>query len=252
MRLFPVGLIVWGLVSALSLFAAERQVWVERFQFAPGGTVSVENVYGNIAVEGWDRAEVQVLVIKRARTNNDVDLDNVRVAVEPGTSALAFRTLYAEQPEQPVTVDYRIRVPRQTHLRWLNTVEGRITVRDVEGDVHARTLNGNIEHLNVSGHVVARTMNGNISVVMWALVRSSEPHELETLTGDIALLLPPNPDADLQVQSVAGRVHTPYTLATRTGSPVGTFQARVGKGGNVIQLRAVRGNIRVQEMEPLL
>lgn len=241
-----------AMFSTLSLSAVERHIWVERYSFAPGGTVGVENTYGSIAVEGWDQAEVQVMVIKTPSGDNDADLDHVRVAGEQGVGTLTFRTIYIETPEKPVKVDYRIRVPRQTHLRGLKTAQGRISVRDVEGDVYAYTLDGNIEYLNVSGRVVARTVNGDINVALRALVPSAEAYSLETLSGHIALLLPPGTDADLEIETVSGRILTPYAVAEQTETQAKSFRARVGKGGDRIQLRTVKGNIRVQEMEPLL
>jgi len=127
------------LLAAIPAGASQQQSWSSRFPLQPGGTVRVENVQGDIAVEAWDRAEVEVSVIKTA-SGAGGHPEDVRIAVERGEGTLTLRTLYPGQSEEPVRVDYHLRVPRQVRLDHLQTVEGNITVRNLEGSVDARTL----------------------------------------------------------------------------------------------------------------
>jgi hypothetical protein len=227
------------------------RVWATRVPLPPAGSVVVENVQGDIAVEAWDRAEVEVAVVKTP-TGPSANPDDVEVEVESQGRSLTLRTLYPKQSEDPVRVDYRLRVPRQVHLDRLQTVEGSITVRAVEGNVNAHTLNGNIEQRGVSGSVVARAMNGNILVAMRALPGRKGAVQMDTVSGHLFLVLPSRADADLQLSTVSGRIDSNYPLTVSEVPGDNSRRARVGRGGVPVRLRTVRGNIRVTESEELL
>jgi len=227
------------------------RVWTTRVPLAPAGSVVVENVQGDIAVEAWDRAEVEIAVVKTA-SGPSGNPDDVRVEVESKDRALTLRTLYPQQSEDPVRVDYRLRVPRQVRLERLQTVEGTIMVREVEGSVNAHTLNGNIEQRSVSGNVVARAMNGNILVSLRALPDRNGAVQLDTVSGHIFLILPPRASADLQLSTVSGRIDSNYPLTVSQIPGDTSRRARLGEGGVQVRVRTVRGNIRVAENEELL
>lgn len=240
-----------GLLTALPLGAQEQQAWSGRYPLPPGGVVAVENVQGDIDVEAWDQAAVEVAVVKTA-FGEGANPDDVRIEVESGGRALTFRTLYLAPAEEPVRVDYRLRVPRQVQLKRLQTMEGSITVSGIEGSVDARTLNGNIDQRSISGSVVARAINGNVVVTLRALPERAAPVQLDTVNGHIFLSLPPQANADLQLSAVAGRIEGNYAFAVSEVPGDTSWRTRLGRGGVQVRLRTVRGNIRVAESEELL
>ena len=227
------------------------RVWEARYRLLPAGSVIIENIQGDIIVEGWDRAEVQVAVIKKAG-GPDANPDDVHIAVESRDQRLVLHTVYAGQATEPVRVDYRLRVPRQVRLKRLRTVDGSIKVQQIEGSVDARTLNGDIEQSNVSGSVVARALNGSIAVSLRALPDPPGLISLDTVNGYLLLDLPSGANADLQLSTVAGRVDSSYTLTVSDVPGDTTWRARLGRGGTVVHLRTIRGDIRVTENEELL
>jgi hypothetical protein len=239
---------VFGMASALGASYGMERVWERRFSLPPGGQVTVENVHGNIWVEGWDRAEVEASVVMRSPRPTD-RLDDVQVAVEARSGSLAFHTLYPGDLDAPVLVDYHLRVPRQVRLEQLSTLAGGIAVRDVEGAVQARSLRGDIEEVNVAGSVVARALTGNIWVSLRALPAPQSPVRLETLNGNLDLLLPPQANADLELSTVAGRILGTYTWQASSVPGDSTRRTRLGRGGVRVELRTVRGNIRVDQRD---
>jgi hypothetical protein len=208
--------------------------------------VGVENMRGRICVQGWDRAEVAVTVTKAAQESTD-RLDDVSVAVEPGDKSLKFRTVYPPDLEKEIRVNYQLLVPRQVRLDGLRTLEGDITVRDVEGSVDVRTLHGNIEQINVAGAVVATALTGNIEVSLLALPDPPVPIVLNTVNGSVDLLLPPRANADLELSTVSGRIEGQYLFEVSAIPGDNARHARVGLGGVQISLRTIRGNLRVSE-----
>ena len=249
-RLILFGL---GLSLAVSLRAspASQRVWVARFVFPPGGSLAIENVQGTVSVEAWERAEVAVTVTKTALAPTD-RLDEVRVSAESGPGTLTLRTIYPSNLAEPIRVDYQVRVPRQIRLERLRTLVGDIEVRDVDGPTDARSLHGNIKAEDVAGPVVAQALTGNIAVSLRALPGPSAPLLLDTVSGDLDLLLPPGPNADLELRTVAGRIEGNYLFEASAVPGEGARHARLGRGGVQVRLRTIRGDIRVGERADLL
>ena len=228
-----------------------ERAWYGLYPLSPGGSVAVENVQGEISVEGWDRAEVEVTAAKIGSGQAD-QLDDVRVVTELGLRSLKFTTVYPPHLNNPVRVNYHLRVPRQVRLSSLRTLEGNIAVRNVEGSVDARTLSGNIAQRDVTGRIVARALTGSIFVSMRALPPGTAPLLLDTVNGNVVLLLPPRSNADLELSTVAGTIEGNYTFQVSSVLGDSTRRTRVGLGGVTISLRTVRGSIRVAERDDLL
>ena len=202
-------------------------------------------------MEGWDRAEVEITAAKISSGRGD-HLDDVRVLTELGPGSLKFRTVYPAHPDEPVRVNYRLHVPRQVRLPSLRTLEGNITVRHVEGSVDARTLSGDIVQTDVTGRVVARALTGSILVSLRALPSGTAPLLLDTVNGNIVLLLPPRSNADLELSTVAGTIEGNYAFQISSVPGDSIRRTRVGLGGVTISLRTVRGSIHVAERDDAL
>jgi hypothetical protein len=228
-----------------------EQAWYGRYPLSPGGSVAVENVQGEISVEGWDRAEVEVTAVKISSGQGD-HLGDVHVVTELGIGSLKFRTVYPPHLDGPVRVNYHLRVPREVRLSSLRTLEGNIAVRNVEGSVDARTLSGDIAQTDVTGRVVARALTGSIFVSLRALPVGTAPLLLDTVNGNVVLLLPPRSNADLELSTVAGTIEGNYAFQVSSVPGDSIRRTRVGLGGVTISLRTVRGSIRVAERDELL
>jgi len=235
-------------LAALPAAAGPPQSWTARYPLPADGEVAVSNVQGSIEVEGWDRAEVEVTVVKTA--GEEGSPDDAVISVERNARALRLRTLYLQGADAPVQVDYHLRVPRQARLAGLRTVNGDVVVRNVEGDLEAHTLNGDIVASGGAGSVVAQGVNGDVRVSLRALPPPDGRLQLETINGDVDLELPENAGADLELSTVAGRIEgLPYFPAAATD---GAVRARLGRGGLTVRLRTIRGDIRIAAPEQML
>jgi hypothetical protein len=228
-------------------YGAER-VWEKKFELPPGGHVSVENVHGSVLVEGWDRSEVEATVAMRSDIPTD-QLDDVQVAVETRNGGVAFHTLYPSSIETPIRVDYRLRVPRQGRLEELSTLDGDIVVHDVHGVIDARNLHGDIEGINVSGSIAAHALTGNILISLGASPDRRMPIQLATINGNVDLVMPAQADANLELSTVAGNIEGDYPFQVSSVPGDSTRRAQVGAGGARVELRTVRGNIRVGQRD---
>ncbi len=255
---FRFSRIEWKLLLLLALalclggwlrpaYGAER-VWEKKFELPPGGHVSVENVHGSVLVEGWDRSEVEATVAMRSDVPTD-QLDDVQVAVETRSGGVAFHTLYPSSIETPIRVDYRLRVPRQVRLEELSTLDGDIVVHDVQGVIDARNLHGDIEGINVSGSIAAHALTGNILISLGASPDRRMPIQLATINGNVDLVMPTQADANLELSTVAGNIEGDYPFQVSSVPGDSTRRAQVGAGGARVELRTVRGNIRVGQRD---
>ena len=135
-------------------------VTTERVEFAPGGAIQVNGSAGELNIEGWDRAEVEITVTRstyRPDTPKDQDLakrqlEAIKVTTERKSptelvinTALPPRTFWAKvagcRPD--VQVDYRIRVPRDSKLVIRHSTGG-VVVYNVAGDIDAFVRTGDI------------------------------------------------------------------------------------------------------------
>jgi len=144
----------------------------ERLDFQPGGTISLNNSYGYLTVEGWDEPEVEVIVSKATNRFYDPSekekaergFEQVRVAVERRSDKeLAISTtlpvlhgfpnsllpsghIIVTMPKtskRGVTVEYTVHVPRDSRL-VIHHDYGYVWVGDVKGDIEVNSHTGDI------------------------------------------------------------------------------------------------------------
>lgn len=170
--------------------------------------------------------------------------------------------------ERPYRVESRveIRVPANVAVR-LCDVNGSATVTGVLGGVHVTTVNGAIDVSGVNGPVTLKTVNGGITADTRS--RPDRPWSMQTVNGQVRLMLPADASADLRMKTMHGGLYTDFATtalpadADGTTAPVAPvveqrggrrlYRAnrglgiRIGKGGPVVTLETVNGDIRVQQ-----
>ena len=213
------------------------------------GTFSLSNVNGSVKVEGWERDEVEVHAVKTAKKNQS-DLKLVRIEVKSEPKAVQVRTRYPEDEGVEVNVEYRIRVPYHALLEHVDTVNGTIRVRGIEGKGDLRSVNGNVEVEDSAGGFSARTTNGNVQMELRQLAHNASMN-IETVNGSVLLALPADSDADLDVRSMNGEFSSELPVA-QPGFLSREFHGRVGHGGGAVRIRTVNGGIQVVTARPTI
>ena len=137
-----------------------QKTTTDRVNFAPGGTIRIDDSYGELNVDGWDRPEVEVTVIKTLPYGKQPDqcaaaLDRVRIVTEHKSppeltisTGLPSRRLswmppFWRHPTGGVGVKYDIHVPRNSRLS-IHHGTGSVSVNDIAGDIDARVGRGDI------------------------------------------------------------------------------------------------------------
>lgn len=156
--------IVFGL-SALTLLAdttTTQPVQVtstEHVNFAAGGTIRVNNAAGYLSVDGWDQPEVEITVVKSLGYDREPAvratalLEKTQIAIQHiSNTELAISTTRTgpngrfHNPfgiDRAVMVEYRIRVPRNSHI-MIDHADGYASVTGVTGNIEASSRRGDI------------------------------------------------------------------------------------------------------------
>jgi len=251
MRRILLGLLVLTVAAgwAASAFAAD-DVFERTYPLLPGGTFSLVNVNGSVWVEGWDRPEVHVRAVKSTRTNPQ-DLERVQIEVLASPGSVQVRTRYPKDDGVEVTVDYRIRVPRKVQLPTVQTVNGNLLVRDVEGPAEVRTVNGDVFVTDARGRLNARTTNGTLQMELHSS-QLAEPVELTAMNGLVVVALPAGFSAVLEISSVNGDFQSELPVQVKGSMASREFRGTLGRGGSPLRIRTVNGRIRVVEVQPTI
>lgn len=227
-------------------FAAtiSNEVFQRTYPLTAGGSFVLENVNGSVQVEGWDRDEVEVRAVKTSQ-NDPRDLAQVKIEVESHPGQVAVHTLYPKGEGAQVAVEYHVRVPYRVLLGAIETVNGSVIVRGVEGSGQLKSVNGNVEVTDSSGRFNAKTTNGDLRLELRELLDGG-PMDIETVNGSVVLGLPSNARANLKVLSMNGDVYSELPV-TSTAAPVAkrAFRAKMGVGGGEISVHTVNGGIRL-------
>ena len=149
--------LIWAaLLGALMALAvtASAQVTDEFHRTVPlsaNGRVSLSNINGNVTITGWERNEVQIDAVKKARDQQK--LDEARIEVDASSDSVRIRTRYPEghNNNNPATVTYTLHVPRAAHLDSIELVNGSLDVSQVSGDIKAELVNGKATVHDLSG-----------------------------------------------------------------------------------------------------
>jgi hypothetical protein len=241
------------------------------------GTLTVDNVFGTIEVQGADRADVEMAAAKtiRAKSEDKLGRAKAEVVLDVKTSANDI-DVYVDGPFRcqvqdcpglrqrdwgyEVQYDFVLKVPRKTAVTLKTVNKGQVRVRNVEGDFDVRNVNGKVVLESVAGAGVARTVNGEVRVDF--LRNPGAACSFRTANGDVTLTFREGLGADLRLQTMMrGEVYSDFATTPLPAEPVkretidgttvfrreGYTGRRVGKGGPVIRCDTLNGDIYIKK-----
>jgi Toastrack DUF4097 len=237
---------------------------------------SLQNISGDIRIEGWDRPEAEVSVIMHGGSVEQRRAVPVIPSTEGGN--LSLKTLSPGN----IQVEYIIKLPRKLAGIALEAMNGDITlsqvggplsVNDANGDVNISNVkggvtvsakngsvavseitgdtsvtlaNGDIQLTDVNGAVEAQTLSGDLNAVFDS-VAPAKPIKLQTSHGDIELEFKSGIDADLNARSISGDIEIDEAFGIEVSKQMVGRRAtgRIGKGGVPVTVDSVGGDIRI-------
>lgn len=129
------------------------------------------------------------------------------------------------------SADLLITVPRRSSLQLKCMNNGEINVEQVEGEIEAENLNGKIILKNVSGTVTAHSLNGEVTATL-DRVDASKPLSFSTMNGDIDVMLPADPKANVRLKTDNGEIYSDFEVKFDSGTRVEESDSKRGKDGH--------------------
>jgi len=248
------GLLMAGCWAGAALAGQEfREEMHQTYPLAAEGRLSLGNVNGSVRISAWDRPEVKLDAVKRARKQSDLEV--VKIEVESKPDRLAIRTKYPEskswwgwKSSNSASVDYTLRVPQSVRLQDVSNVNGLIEVDGVRGQVKASTVNGTLSAKGLAGTAGLSSVNGTVRAG-FASLEGVKSVSASAVNGAVELDLPAGANADLSARTVNGSITG--DVSVKKNWPVGAHvTVRLGEGGAKINLSTVNGGVRIHLAKP--
>ena len=242
-------LLLAGFLFNSSNCLAFDETFKQTYPLPPGGSFVLDNVNGSVQVDGWDRNEVEVSAVKTSQSDQH-EVELVKIEVDSTPDKIAVHTRYPQGEGAQVAVEYHVHVPYRILLGSVETVNGSVIVRGVDGSGALRSVNGNVEVTNSTGRFSEKTTNGNVRLELRQLADGG-PMNLETVNGSVVLGLPTTARADLKVLSMNGELTSDLPVTSAAGAPGSrAYQAKMGIGGGQISVRTINGGVRLFLQRP--
>ncbi len=247
------------------------------------GSLRINNPNGRTRVCGSDRDDIEVRVCKRARAESSDAaanlLENINVLSNEKDDALTLRVEVPKRWNRRGQVFLEVSVPRSLRIE-VSAVNGRVDIQCIRGTVICRSSNGSANITDVIGNieiatsnakvscsctcgkVVARSSNGKIvleghkgsvdastsnGLIRVALDEVGKDGLLPaTSNGRIALDLPEDVDADVDLRVDNGVIRNERSLCKAHREGNGVVRGRLGNGGALIKLRTSNGSISLR------
>ena len=212
---------------------------------ASGGVVQVDaSPNGGIRVEGGSRSDILVQARVVATAESEARAREIAKAVQVN---VAGNTVDASGPRSQDRegwhVSYRLFTPTQTSLN-LRTVNGGISITDVEGRIEFRTTNGGVKLDRIAGDVHGRTTNGGVNVDLDGATWRGEGLDVQTQNGGVKLNIPADYSARLETGTVNGRIRVDFPVTVQ-GRIDRDLETTLGAGGPLVRVRTTNGGVNI-------
>jgi hypothetical protein len=238
-------------------------------------SLTLDNLFGKIEVQGADIREVELVALKTIRAKTPEKLAAAKKSVQLEVSGTGNGIdLYVDGPFRcqiqecrgirwrdwgyEVQFDFTLRVPRRSNLTLKTVNDGDITVRDIDGAFDVSNVNGGVRLENIAGSGEAHTVNGP---VVAAFVRApAAACVFETVNGEVDLTFPAGLSAEFKFKTMNGEAFSDFAVSPLPVEPVvgrsrngrfvykreGFTAVRVGRGGPEIRCQTLNGDILVR------
>ena len=258
------------------------------YDFDVKGQVQVEAAAGTVEITGWSKPQINIEATKRGQSKKELAKLKADIEVKDKEAKAKIKTVFKESHVNAV-IDYTISVPHQCKVS-VDTGSGNITIKNIHnnidthtgsgktlisdarnkvqaksgsgnitimyankgyGDTEVKTGSGNIVVSNAGGSVDAYTASGLLQVDHRAL-SAKDDITLKTASGNIALTLPTNVNAQIKASTTSGTIapgNFPWErkkeLVKRWAGEEATLT--LGKGHAQVKLSSASGSIAVQQ-----
>ena len=210
----------------------------------PGRGISLEITIGRVSIEGSNRSDAQIDIVRHAPTAEG--LTRIPVEVVEEAEDVRIRGVQADGGTDPAyRTDVTLRVPGSALIRSVRILEGQLTLSALHGSVTADIRRGPIEATGLQGTVRLEAGIGNV-IVSRARLSPEGLLRLRAFNGDVRLTFAEKPaDARIMALALNGTISSdiPLTMKDTWGPRWG--EATLGKGEPVVSIDVITGRIEI-------
>jgi tRNA A-37 threonylcarbamoyl transferase component Bud32 len=236
---------------------AIQQDFNQTLPLSAKGRIRLDNVNGRVEIAGWDGNDVVIKALKHGRTRESVDAvkinvdsspDEIAIHTEQSSGEPGFSGIWSwfkNGGNNKAVVDYAIQVPRHARLANISSVNGRVVIDDISGDIEASAVNGEMQVHDAAGSLKLSTVNGRIVAELVSL-GGSQSVSFSSVNGQIEATLPAGANAEVSASTVNGGLTSEFpALVVQKEFPVSKhLKGTLGNGGARVKASTVNGGIR--------
>lgn len=216
----------------------------------------VIEVDGSVKVEASQTNEISLIAI----AEGDLDIDKTKpnqglfeTTIEGDTLKIGRRNKQRFNVHIPFIferssrrVNYALRVPPSVSLD-INTVNGRITTRGVDGDADLTSVNGTIDIETSGSHELqATTVNGKVRA---KFLQSFQGARFRTVNGGVLATLPQNASFTVDLSQVNGDFEASFPLSIHSNPGSRRVSGEVNGGQHALKITTVNGDIELARLD---
>ena len=273
-----VGLAALALFAGLMTSAAWSQDFQKAYPLASGGSISISNVSGEIAVSGYNGSILSVMAYREGR-----DKDVVQIVDESTADHVSLKVKYPQDGHYDASVRFVVQVPNGSRYVYdklstasgdikvtgiageigVNTASGEITISQIEGNVKANTASGDLHieqvHgavqanaasgdvtvLGIAGTVSANTASGDVSVEL-TRIEGGGDMKFSSASGDVTVKAPALLNAQVEMSTASGDIKTDFPLTVEDQEHHGKkAYGQLGAGALKLKISTASGDVRL-------
>lgn len=213
---------------------------------APGGSLSVETVNGDVLGEG-----LSVRSLTLSSRSGDVKLNKVQTVAEAslesvsGDVSLSGGSVGARASVKTQSGDASVQNLRAEQMT-VETVSGDATLQETSGALTVKTVSGDITAEKVNSPAVSlATVSGD---ARWSPAAPfSGSLAGTTVSGDLSVSLWTNSDTRIEMSTTSGRVSCALALSDPSPASDRHITGKLGDGTGSLKLQSVSGDLHIRE-----
>lgn len=246
------ALLLASTVFATSLALGKvTEAFAETHPLAANGSVSLNNLNGDVEIVAWDRDEVSIEAEKSAR--DEEALKRISIVVEAEADRITIKTKHAKADDDSWwgrrktgggSVRYTLRVPASLARLKVDVMNSDVTTGGVAREIKIATMNGRIVANGLTGNAKFDTMNGSIRAKFDRL-GAGQTVSLDTMNGSCTVEVPAEASARITASTMNGRVRSelPVTVEKSTRR---SLRGALGAGEGKLELDSMNGSLTIR------
>jgi DUF4097 and DUF4098 domain-containing protein YvlB len=252
------------LLSLTAAATAAAQDFQRSYNLAPGGTIDIRNVSGDVNVRGYEGSAVEVVVHKEGRDRDKVQVEDLSTG-----DRVSLRAKYEEDCNCEASLRFEVRVPRSSRYNFdkiasasgslhAENIQGRLNFHTASGDVQLEGVSGEIDAGSASGNVMvkestgvvrASTASGNVDVEITRLEGSGDMR-FSTASGNVRVRVPSSVDARVFLSTASGSIETnlPIQVERSEHGPGSRARGQLGAGSRELRATSASGNVSLKTL----